>query len=284
MAEAIRPSGGEDLRDTVARALAEDLRGGDVTSRALGLEGVPARAVIVQNQPGVVYGLAAAELVLAEGRGDVEVERLTEEGQWREGGEVLTARGDAAALLGGERVALNFLGHLSGIATLTAQYVRAVEGTGVRLLSIRKTTPGLRELERAAVRAGGGFNHRAGLGDGILIKENHAALAGGVGEAVRRARQAAPDLALEVECTSLDEVEAALAAGAERLLLDNMSPARLRQAVARVDGRAILEASGGVTLESVRDHASTGVQFISVGALTHSAPVLDLSLDLLPLA
>jgi nicotinate-nucleotide pyrophosphorylase (carboxylating) len=286
MAEATRapaPADG-DLRDTVARALIEDVGAGDVTSRALGLSGVPARAVIVQNQPGVVYGLEAAELVFADLDADIEAERLAPEGQWRERGEVLAVRGNAAALLGGERVALNFLGHLSGIATLTARYVRAVEGTGVRLLSIRKTTPGLRVLERAAVRAGGGLNHRAGLHDGILIKENHAALAGGVGEAVRRARQSAPDQDLEVECTSLHEVDAALAAGAGRLLLDNMTPAELREAVARVDGRAVLEASGGVSLETVRELASTGVQFISVGALTHSAPALDLSLDLHPLA
>lgn len=270
----------EALSDLVARALAEDLGSGDITTRATGLEGLQAGAVIVQNQPGVVYGLEAAELVLTHPDGGVEVEPLAPEGRWREGGEVLAARGDASRLLAAERVALNFLGHLSGIATLTARYVRAVEGTGVRLLSIRKTTPGLRALERAAVRAGGGVNHRAGLDDGILIKENHAALAGGVGEAVRRARRLAPDVALEVECTSLTEVDAALAAGAERLLLDNMSPPQLREAVARVDGRAVLEASGGVTLDTVRELASTGVQFISVGALTHSAPALDFSLDL----
>jgi nicotinate-nucleotide pyrophosphorylase (carboxylating) len=286
MAEATRASAraGGDVRDTVARALVEDVGAGDVTSRALGLEGVPARAVVVQNQPGVVYGLDAAELVFAGLDAEIETERMAPEGRWREGGEVLAVRGDAAALLGGERVALNFLGHLSGIATLTARYVRAVEGTGVRLLSIRKTTPGLRVLERAAVRAGGGLNHRAGLHDGILIKENHAALAGGVGEAVRRARQSAPGQDLEVECASLHEVDAALAAGAGRLLLDNMSPAELREAVARVDGRAVLEASGGVSLETVGELASTGVQFISVGALTHSAPALDLSLDLHPLS
>jgi len=286
MADATRSGtlGVEDLHHTVARALAEDLGGGDVTSRALGLEGVPARAVIVQNQPGIIHGLEAAGLVFTGLDPEVEVDLRAQESVWRDRGEVLAARGDAGALLAGERVALNFLGHLSGIATLTARYVRAVEGTGVRLLSIRKTTPGLRALERAAVRAGGGFNHRAGLDDGILIKENHAALAGGVGEAVRRARQAAPEADLEAECGSLEEVEAALAAGARRLLLDNMNPDQLREAVARVDGRAVLEASGGVTLETVRAHASTGVQFISVGALTHSAPALDLSLDLHPLA
>jgi nicotinate-nucleotide pyrophosphorylase (carboxylating) len=158
--------------------------------------------------------------------------------------------------------------------------VRAVEGTGARILDTRKTTPGLRALEKAAVAAGGGTNHRGGLYDAILIKENHAALAGGVGEAVRRARAGAPDLPLEVECRTLADVDEALAAGATRLLLDNMSVARLREAVEHVAGRAELEASGGVTLETVREIASTGVQFVSVGALTHSAPALDLSLIL----
>jgi nicotinate-nucleotide pyrophosphorylase (carboxylating) len=161
--------------------------------------------------------------------------------------------------------------------------VRAIEGTGARILDTRKTTPGLRELEKAAVAAGGGTNHRAGLYDAILIKENHAALAGGVGEAVRRARAHAPGLPLEVECRTLDEVDEALAAGATSILLDNMTPTGLREAVQHVNGRAELEASGGVTLESLREVASTGVQFISIGALTHSAPALDLSLILQPL-
>ncbi|HEY2318013.1 MAG TPA: nicotinate-nucleotide diphosphorylase (carboxylating), partial [Solirubrobacteraceae bacterium] len=166
---------------------------------------------------------------------------------------------------------------------MAARAVRAIEGTGARILDTRKTTPGLRALEKAAVAAGGATNHRAGLYDAILIKENHAALAGGVGEAVRRARERAPDLLLEVECRDLGEIDEALSAGATRLLLDNMDPARLREAVRHVGGRAELEASGGVTLGTVREVASTGVDFVSVGALTHSAPALDLSLLLKPL-
>jgi nicotinate-nucleotide pyrophosphorylase (carboxylating) len=196
---------------------------------------------------------------------------------------VLRIEGSARAILTGERTALNFLQRLSGVATLAARCVRAVEGTGVRILDTRKTTPGLRTLEKAAVRAGGASNHRVGLYDEILIKENHAAIAGGVGMAVRLAREQAPRLPLEVECRSRDEVDEALAAGAQRILLDNMSVDQLREAVAHVAGRAELEASGGVTLQTLKEVAQTGLQFISVGALTHSAPALDLSLILQPL-
>ena len=180
-------------------------------------------------------------------------------------------------------MALNFLGRLSGVATLTARYVEAVEGTGARILDTRKTTPGLRELEKAAVRAGGGMSHRSGLYDAILVKENHAALAGGVGEATRRAlAEAPPGVTVEVECATLEEVEAAAAAGVPRILLDNMLPPQLRQAVEIAGGRAELEASGGITLDTVRAVAETGVDYISVGALTHSAPALDVSLLLDP--
>jgi nicotinate-nucleotide pyrophosphorylase (carboxylating) len=196
---------------------------------------------------------------------------------------VLDIEGSAAALLSAERTALNFVQRLSGVATLTARYVEAVRGTRARVLDTRKTTPGLRALEKAAVAAGGGTNHRAGLYDAILIKENHAAMAGGVGEAVRKARAAAPDFPLEVECRRDADVEEALAAGARRLLLDNMTPAQLRAIVERVGARAELEASGGIDLATIRDVADTGVHFISVGALTHSAPSLDLSLLLEPL-
>jgi nicotinate-nucleotide pyrophosphorylase (carboxylating) len=191
--------------------------------------------------------------------------------------------GTARAILTGERTALNVLGRLSGVATLTNRYVQAVEGTGTRILDTRKTTPGLRMLEKAAVAAGGGTNHRAGLYDAILIKENHAAIAGGVANAVELARAHGRDLPLEVECRSLAEVDEALAAGASQILLDNMSLEQLRTAVVRVAGRATLEASGGVTLETVRDIADTGVDFVSAGALTHSAPTLDFSLILEPL-
>ena len=193
---------------------------------------------------------------------------------------MLEIEGRAAPLLSAERTALNFLQRLSGVATMAARCVQAIDGTGARILDTRKTTPGLRALEKAAVAAGGATNHRAGLYDAILIKENHATIAGGVGAAVRMAREREPDLPLEVEARNLDEVDEALGAGAPRILLDNMDPDQLRAAVIHVGGRAELEASGGVTLETLRAVASTGVDFVSVGALTHSAPALDLSLIL----
>jgi nicotinate-nucleotide pyrophosphorylase (carboxylating) len=196
---------------------------------------------------------------------------------------VLRVEGSARALLTAERTALNFLGRLSGVATLTARVVRAIEeaGGGAKLLDTRKTTPGLRALEKRAVADGGGVNHRAGLYDFILIKENHAALAGGVGEAVRRARAARPDLPLAIEVRDPAEIDEALAAGAPRLLLDNMSPDAIRAAVAQVAGRAELEASGGIDPETVLVYATiSGLHYVSMGALTHSAPALDLSLIL----
>ncbi len=269
--------------DLVARALAEDLGGADVTTEATVPVAARARAVITQKAPGVIFGLELVAEVFRRLDPDVAVERAVDEGRWRDGGEVVAVQGQARALLSGERTALNFLARLSGVATLTARAVEAVQGTGTRILDTRKTTPGLRHLEKAAVAAGGGTNHRAGLYDAILIKENHAALAGGVGEAVALAANAAPSLPLEVECRNLTEVDEALAAGAPRLLLDNMTPAALRQAVDHVAGRAELEASGGMTLQTLREVAETGVDFISVGALTHSAPALDLSLLLQPL-
>ncbi len=269
--------------DVVARALAEDLGDGDVTTAATVPAGARARAVIRQKAPGVIYGLEVAEQVFRSLDPEVTFARAVDEGVWREDGEVLSVEGHASALLSGERTALNFLQRLSGVATMAARAVRAIEGTHARILDTRKTTPGLRDLEKAAVAAGGATNHRAGLYDAILIKENHAALAGGVGEAVRRARAHAPGLPLEVECRDLAEVDEALAAGARRLLLDNMRPAQLAAAVEHVAGRAELEASGGVTLQTLREVASTGVDFVSVGALTHSAPALDLSLLLTPL-
>ena len=271
------------ISDVVGRALAEDLGPGDLTSDATVEEGTRARAVITQKAPGVIAGIAAAEETFRALDPRLELERLTAEGQWREQGEVLAVYGSARAILAGERTALNFLARLSGVATMAARCVREVQGTGVRILDTRKTTPGLRALEKAAVAAGGATNHRAGLYDAILIKENHAALAGGVGEAVRRARERAPDVPLEVECRSIAEVDEALQAGARRILLDNMTAPELRAAAAHVGGRAELEASGGITLETVREHAVPGLDFISVGALTHSAPALDLSLILEPL-
>ena len=243
-------------------------------------EGARARARIVQKEAGVVFGLAVVAETMRQ-CGVEDVDNLVVEGQWREEvpAEVLLASGSAAGLLAAERTALNFLGHLSGIATLTARYVEAVAGTGAVILDTRKTTPGLRALEKAAVVAGGGQNYRMGLYDAILIKENHIALAGSLAKAVLAARSARPDLPVEVECRTVLESGYALGTGADRLLLDNMTPDELREAVALRDADGPpLEASGGVSLETVREIAETGVDYISVGALTHSAPSLDFSL------
>jgi nicotinate-nucleotide pyrophosphorylase (carboxylating) len=278
------PGPGESLSEVVSRALSEDIGSGDVTAESTVPEDAVGRARIVQKQPGVVFGLAAVEEVMRQ-CGVEQVERLVVEGQWREEvpSEVALASGPARALLGAERTALNFLGHLSGIATLTARYVEAVAGTGAGILDTRKTTPGLRGLEKAAVAAGGGRNHRMGLYDAILIKENHIALAGGLARAVHASRAARPELAVEVECRNLDEVAYALGTGADLLLLDNMETATLRGAVELREGSGgttapSLEASGGVSLQTVRSIAETGVDLISVGALTHSAPTLDFSM------
>lgn len=269
----------------IARALAEDLGAGDVTSLATVPEEARARARIVQKAAGVAFGL---ELVAETMRqcGVEHVDNLVVEGQWREEvpAEVLIASGSARSLLAAERTALNFLGHLSGVATLTARFVGAVAGTGARIIDTRKTTPGLRKLEKAAVAAGGGRNHRLGLHDAILIKENHIALAGGVARAIHSAHAANPDLEIEIEVSNLDETAYALGTGADILLLDNMDLETLRKAVELRDQNSgagegpKLEASGGVNLETVREIAETGVDFISVGALTHSAPSLDFSL------
>jgi nicotinate-nucleotide pyrophosphorylase (carboxylating) len=275
----------ESLRELVARALAEDLGDGDVTSEATVPADARARARIVQKAPGVASGLVVVAETMRQ-CGVEEVDNLVVEGQWREDvpAEVLFASGSARSLLAAERTALNFLGHLSGIATLTARFAEAVLGTGTTILDTRKTTPGLRWLEKAAVAAGGGINHRMGLYDAILIKENHIALAGGLAKAVYAARTAHPELAVEVEVRDLDEAAYALGTGADRLLLDNMSAAQMRKAVALRDEHAggadgaSLEASGGVSLDNVREVADTGVDFISIGALTHSAPNLDFSL------
>ncbi|MBV9944950.1 MAG: carboxylating nicotinate-nucleotide diphosphorylase [Solirubrobacterales bacterium] len=264
--------------EVVARALAEDVGDGDVTTAATVPAQARARGLITQKAPGIVYGIDVAVETFRMLDPEIAVERLGAEGEWREHGPVLRLEGSARAILTGERTALNFLQRLSGVATIAARSVRAVRGTGATILDTRKTTPGLRTLEKAAVAAGGATNHRFGLFDAILIKENHAAMAGGVGPAVGKARAYAPDAPLEVECRTMGEVDDALAAGAPRILLDNMSVEQLRDAVRHVAGRAELEASGGVTLDTLRDIAGTGVDFVSVGALTHSAPALDLSL------
>jgi len=266
------------LDDVVARALAEDVGDGDRTALATIPLGSQAVALVTQKQAGVIFGLEAAQSAFAALDPDVVFEPLTEQGVWRDGGPVLRASGDARALLSAERAALNLLARLSGVATLAARYVEAVEGSGAVILDTRKTTPGMRLLEKAAVAAGGASNHRIGLWDAYLIKENHTAVAGGIAAAVNAARAADAALPLEVECRDLDEVDQALAAGVELLLLDNMTVEQLRAAVEKVDGRAALEASGGVTLDSVAEISRTGVQFVSVGAITHSAPALDLSL------
>jgi nicotinate-nucleotide pyrophosphorylase (carboxylating) len=255
--------------ELIERALAEDVGDGDLTTRILVPPDLRANAHIEQREPGVISGLDVAAAVFA--RFDVKLEPAKDV--------VARLEGPAAGILTAERTALNFLGRLSGIATLTARYVEAVEGTGVKILDTRKTTPGLRELEKAAVAAGGGTNHRMGLYDAVMVKENHAAMAGGLAAATRKAVADAPDgVEVCVECEEPEDVDIALESGAGRLLLDNMPPSELVECVARAGGRAALEASGGITLENVREIAETGVDFISIGALTHSARALDLSL------
>jgi len=276
------PAGGAIIEELVAAALAEDLGEGDVTTAAVVPRGMRARAWIVAKEPLVLAGMAVAERVFAR----VDPTLTFAARHWdgdrvAAGGTVAEIEGEAASILGAERTALNFLQHLSGIATLTAAYVAAVAGFRVVILDTRKTLPGLRLLEKAAVRAGGGSNHRMGLYDAVLIKDNHIALAGGVAEAVRRARarSAGP---VEIEVSTPAQVEAALAAGAEILLLDNMDAETLEAAVRAARGRAVLEASGNMTLERIRAVAAAGVDRISVGALTHSAPAADLALRLVP--
>ena len=285
----MHPPASDALRDLVARALAEDLgEAGDVTSDAVVPADAEARARIVQKEPGVVFGIEAAAEAFAQ-VGARALDPMEPEGEWRGDvpADVALASGPARALLAAERTALNLLCHLSGVATLTARYVRAIGDSGATLLDTRKTMPGMRALEKAAVAAGGGTNHRLGLHDAILLKENHLVVAGGVGAAVAAARHADGDRPVEVECSDLDEVADGLQAGADRLLLDNMAPDELRAAVAARDAaadgnRAELEASGGITLDNAAEIAATGVDFISVGALTHSAPALDLSMLLQP--
>ena len=271
------------MLELIDRALAEDVGTGDATTTMLVPEHATGRATITQKAPGVIAGLRVAEAVFQRVDPALRWRAHMREGEWRDGGLVAELAGPSRSILTGERVALNFLQRLSGVATLTALYVEQTRGTKARVLDTRKTTPGLRLLEKQAVLAGGGHNHRAGLYDAILVKENHAAMAGGVGEATRRALAAANGLPVEVECQTLDELRDALEAGAPRVLLDNMTNDELRRAVEAAAGRAELEASGGITLDTVRAVAETGVDFISVGAVTHSAPALDVSLILEPL-
>lgn len=266
----------------VRMALDEDVGTGDLTTLATVPEHLVGRGTIVAREPGVLCGLPVVEAVYRALSPAVRVVPFLQEGAAFEGGQPLAeVAGPVRALLTGERVALNFLQRLSGIATLTRRFVEACRGTAARITDTRKTTPGLRPLERYAVRVGGGVNHRFGLFDALLIKDNHIAAAGGVRAALQRARaMAGPLSAVEVEVRSLDELEEALSAGATAVLLDNMDVPTLRRAVAMARGRATLEASGGVRLDNVRAVAQTGVDYISVGALTHSAPAVDVSFEL----
>jgi nicotinate-nucleotide pyrophosphorylase (carboxylating) len=270
-----------NLDDFVQRVLAEDLgSGGDVTSSATIDAGARFTAEMNGRQQLVLAGLEIAAAFFRALDPDVEIELLATDGSLVEpGAPLMRLSGNARAMLAAERSALNTLQHLSGIATLTRSYVDAIEGTDAILLDTRKTIPGLRTVEKYAARMGGAQNHRMRLDDGVLIKDNHVAVCGGVAEAVRRAKEANTGLQVQVEVDRVDQIEPALAAGADRLLLDNMPPPVLRDAVALVAGRVPLEASGGVNLDTIRPIAETGVDYISVGRITQSAPAVDIGLD-----
>jgi nicotinate-nucleotide pyrophosphorylase (carboxylating) len=274
----------EAYEDLVRRALDEDLGSGDVTSRATIEERARARGVLLAKSPCVVAGLDVAFETFRQLDPAVAVRVLRPDGAACEpGDEIAEVCGRSRALLAGERTALNFLQRLSGTATLARRFVEASDGR-ITILDTRKTTPALRALEKYAVRTGGATNHRLRLDDGVLIKDNHLRLAGGVHEAVRRAKAAGTGLRVEVEVETLDEVDAALEAGADMLLLDNMATALIEESVRRARGRATTEISGGVTLSRMPELARTGADFVSVGALTHSAPAADISFELYPLA
>ena len=270
------------VRHQIAEALAEDIGTGDWTTLSCVDAELEGKAGIVTRQPGTVAGLEAAAAVYLQLGGAELIPEVDGGASVVEGDTLAWVRGKASAILTGERLALNFLGHLSGVATLTRRFVDAIAGTGAKISDTRKTTPLWRELERAATRAGGAVNHRSGLDEMILIKENHLTCAGSIREAVRRAQSSnAHDLKIEVETTSLDDVKAALDAGVDRIMLDNMPVELVREAVGLIGDRSPgteIEASGGITLDSVFEFAETGVDYISIGALTHSAPALDLSL------
>ena len=270
-----------DVERLIQLALAEDIGPGDVTTAATVLPDTPGEVVFLAKAAGVVAGLPVAARVFAALDPQVELTTLVADGAAvTPGTQLALVRGRAASLLTGERLALNFVQHLSGIATRTAQFVALVQGTGARIVDTRKTVPGMRALAKYAVRCGGGANHRFALYDGVLIKDNHLRAAGGIAPAVQRARTRAPHLLkVEVEVETLAQVLEALDAGADILLLDNMPLDRLREAVALCRGRALTEASGGVTEATVRAIAETGVDYISVGALTHSVTAMDISLD-----
>lgn len=272
---------GFDTDEFVRRVLAEDFgKGGDVTSAATIDADAGFSAILTAREPIVVAGLDLAAAFFRALDDAIVVEQQAKDGASVEGGAVLMRlNGNARAMLSAERSALNTLQHLSGIATLTKRYVDAVAGTGAVVLDTRKTIPGLRALEKYAARMGGAQNHRMRLDDGVLIKDNHVAVTGGVGPAVRAAREADTGLQVQVEVDRVEQIEDALAAGADRLLLDNMDPPTLRRAVELVAGRVPLEASGGVRLDTIRAIAETGVDFISVGRITQSAPAVDIGMD-----
>lgn len=271
------------IDDVVQRALEEDLgAAGDVTTLATVPAALLGIADVVAREPGVVAGLEVAAAVFSTvGQGRVRLEFGSADGARVDAGEVLASvRGPVRDLLTAERTALNLLGHLSGVATLTRRWVDAVDGTGAQIRDTRKTLPGLRALEKYAVRCGGGVNHRMSLSDAALVKDNHVAAAGGVVAAFEAVRTRYPDLDLEIEVDTVDQARAVIDAGADLVLLDNMTPTDMRAVVEYARGRARLEASGGLRLESAREVAATGVDYLAVGALTHSAPVLDIGLDI----
>lgn len=270
-----------DLDEFVTRVLAEDLgKGGDVTSAATIAPEARFTAVMDTRQSMVVAGMEIAAAFFRRLDPDIRIEALVKDGDRLDPrADLMRLEGRATAMLTAERSALNTLQHLSGIATLTRTYVDAIAGTGAVLLDTRKTLPGLRVLEKYAARMGGAQNHRMRLDDGVLIKDNHVAVNGGVAEAVRRAKAANTGLPVQVEVDRIDQIEPALEAGADRLLLDNMPAHVLRESVALVAGRVPLEASGGVTLETIREIAESGVNYISVGRITQSAPAVDIGLD-----
>ena len=275
----------ENVRDAVLAALAEDIGPGDATTQATIPAESTARAVMIAREPLIVCGLALAEAAFRELSPEVKLQRMVDDGNRVEKGTVLLrAHGPTRALLTAERVALNFVQRLSGIATLTAQFVEAIRGTRTKILDTRKTTPGLRRFEKYAVACGGGANHRFGLYDQILIKDNHLAalrdeMPNAITAAVLNARDQFPELKVEVEADTLEQVRQAVESGADIILLDNMTPVQLRQAVVLIAGKARTEASGGITLQTVSAIANTGVDYISVGALTHSARSVDIALD-----
>lgn len=271
------------VREAVTRALAEDLgRAGDITSAATIPATTQAEATIVARRPGIIAGMPLVSEAFAAVEPAIGIEMLIADGEAASAGAVLARlHGPARGVLAGERVSLNYLGHLSGIASATAAFVEAVKGTGARITCTRKTTPGLRALEKYAVRCGGGSNHRFGLDDAVLIKDNHIAIAGGIAEAIGKARASVGHLVrVEVEVDTLEQLGEALEAKPDVVLLDNMSTDQLREAVGLVGGRAVTEASGGVTIANVRSIAETGIDMISSGWITHSAPSLDVALDI----